>query len=328
MKKNCLLLSAASLILVISTVFCLRVMQYYSLCPVQSPSKLFLRYNNRGEIKGWIPVDDLPVSPDRNGVNGEVPFYVIKDGATDCSIVSVLMLLMKRDSLYIRRLVRNCTKSKYDVRFPGSDKTMTITDKELKSFQTRWDKTRPWYNRIINGNLPKALMLLRCAYYRLQAEKGIRCCRKSVHGGGFPYIDLILFSGVSSCYSMLAAGENNESFYGSSTIIKETFQNKEGEFETTVKSRPAILGDPLQTLGTIEDYLVILSSVRKVPRLFEFWKPCIIPNHTYYLLGITEEGKYVLGNSYNTLKPIILNKKCLTGYFKQIDFISLTAGIR
>ena len=154
---------------------------------LHSASELYPRYAGALSSPARLPADGAAADPGNILALQKLfdDFYVVKDGATDCSFVAALMLMLRRDPLYPFRIVRE-TPDGYAVHFPGLAATIAVTREDLRAHHENWKKTRQIYSRLWRGHIPDGLELLRAAYYNYQAQVGIRGHKGAVHGGGFP----------------------------------------------------------------------------------------------------------------------------------------------
>jgi hypothetical protein len=76
-------------------------------------------------------------------------------------------------------------------------------------------------------------------------------------------------------------------------------------------------------LGKLSDYFIILCSAKKIDKISNIFGNRIVPNHAYYFLGISEDGRYILGDSYNTTKPIYLNEDDFLKKFFAIHYVKV-----
>lgn len=294
---------------------------------IRSPNALFTRFGTSASYAGFIPLDSLPVvsAPNETEFSGlPQDFYVVKDGATDCSFVSAVMLLLRRDPHFLSRVIRKEANETYRVLYSLMDQPVSVTQKDLEEFQGFWKSTRNWYNRILSGHLPAILTVLRCAYYHFQADLGIRCCIGMVHSGGVPLHDLMILSGVVTGITVKASEEENTkrvNFRNCSSVIIETRWRNQKGFEAKVRDAGVHISNPIMLLNKPNEYLIILSSIYTIPW---YLKHKFVPNHAYYFLGQNGPDRYVLGDSYHTRRPISVSGTELGAYFRAMDVISLS----
>jgi hypothetical protein len=285
-----------------------------------SPSAIYERYATTRSTGAW------------QGTSASLPrlfddFYVAKDGATDCSFVAALMLLLRQDPAYPLRVVSESAEG-YTVRFPALRKPIEVSREDLRLHHNNWEKTRPAYNKVWRGHIPAGLEVLRTAYYNHQAEVGIRGRRGEVHNGGFPSQDLITLSGAKASFSLVAecpGSSTYEASFGSCPAqLFQTLLRRDGQSFSTVKIGRPQEGNPLRRLGNLESRLVIVTTKATVSG---WLGPRFVPFHTYYYLGATPDGDYVLGDPYQTRRPIIVTPTEFMRNFLAVDFVDVRSII-
>ena len=297
---------------------------------IHSPNTLFKRFGTTALYTGFIPSDTMPVFSTQKKMecfDSVQDFQIVKDGATDCSFVAAVMLLLRRDPLFLSRVIRKEADGTYNVMYSTMDQFVTVTRKDLTEFHESWKSTRTWYNTFFSGYLPVTLSILRCAYYRYQANTGIRCCQGTVHSGGVPLYDLMVLSGATNGITVQAfKKENTEkvNFKSCTSVIIETrVIKKQDYFEVNVRNMGVHVSNPIEMLDKPNEFLIVLSSVTKIPW---YLKHKFVPNHAYYFLGQDGPDRYVLGDSYNTCRPVRVSGQELGEYFRSMDFISLSGS--
>ena len=250
-------------------------------------------------------------------------FYVVKDGATDCSFVAVLMLMLQRDPAYASLILRE-TPEGYLVRFPALSGPLHVTRQDVRAHHDNWRRTREAYRWLWPGHVPPSLEILRAAYYDRQAEIGLRGRKSQVHEGGLPSQDLIILSGVRRSYSIQARcadGTHYDASFASCPAQHfQTSLRSNGRTFVTVETAAAQTGNPLEQLGALDDLLILLTTSARVPS----WRGArLVPYHAYYYLGKTAGGDYVLGNPYQTRRPTVITPDEFMEYFLAVDFVNL-----
>jgi hypothetical protein len=195
-------------------------------------------------------------------------FYVVKDGATDCSFVAVLMLMLQRDPSYALVNVRE-TSEGYFVRFPVLPSPIYVSKEDVQAHHVSWEQTRDMYSRFWPGHIPAGLEILRTAYYNRQAETGLRGRKGDVHGGGLPDQDLIVLSGARTSHSIIAQCPESSPYEASFASCParrfETALGNDGRsFRRVVTGQPQ-QGNPMDTLDLGDNQLVIVTSSVNVP---------------------------------------------------------------
>lgn len=250
-------------------------------------------------------------------------FYVVRDGATDCSFVAALMLMLHRDPSYGSRIVRE-TPDGYSVRFPALPRPVSVTREDLRQHQDNWDRTRDMYSRIWRGNIPLGLEVLRTAYYNYQAASGIRGRKGEVHDGGSPAQDLVILSGTRTSRALVARCPGSSHYEGSFAScpaqLLEARLTDNGRIFSTIEIGAPQSGNPLERLGNLDRRLVIVTTRANTA---SWWGPRLVPYHTYYYLGTTPDGSYVLGNPYQTRRPIVVTPAVFMREFLAVDYVDL-----
>jgi hypothetical protein len=250
-------------------------------------------------------------------------FYVVKDGATDCSFVAVLMLMLQRDPTYGLVNVRE-TADGYYVRFPVLPAPVLVSKADVQAHHAHWEESRETYSRFWPGHIPAGLEILRTAYYNRQAEIGLRGRKGDVHGGGSPAQDLIMLSGVRKSHSIIALCPGSspyEASFGSCPAQRfETTLGNDGKSFVSVETGSFQAGNPMDTIGLRDNQLVILTTSVNVP---SWLGTRLVPYHAYYLLGRSPDGSYVLGNPYQTRRPILVTPAEFMKHFLSVDFVNL-----
>ena len=124
----------------------------------------------------------------------------------------------------------------------------------------------------------------------------------------------------TNTHFIAALHENTGSSFADDEEISVDVNLKEGIIKNIVKDGPKEYGNPLAHLGDLSNYMIVLASARVVDNSFG---TNIIAGHAYYLKGTTSDGKYVLGNSYNTKNVVILDVAELLRKFSSIHYIEI-----
>ena len=297
---------------------------------LHSTSELGSRYAGPRSFRGSLPVDRMPVASGNMERLGGLfdGFYVVKDGATDCSFIAAFMLMLQRDPMYPSRILRE-TPDGFSVHFPAVPTPVMVTRGTLRAYQDNWTRTREGYRRLWGGHIPGGLHLLRCAYYVYQTQTGIRGGKGAVPYGGIPARDLIVLSGARVSYSLSARCADQAevaSFKSCPGVPSETrLLDDAVTFVSSVNGPSRRTYNPLEWVGDPDTHLIVVSSSTDVPW---YSGPSIVSNHAYYYLGKTPAGDYVLGNSYQTRRPLVVTPGQFQAYFRAIDFVDLHGGAR
>ncbi len=260
--------------------------------------------------------------------------YVIKGIGTDCSFVASFMLMVRHDPDYPFKIMTANSDGSYTIRFPGYGKSITISPEDMRKYHSYLDKQKSFKSSVVSAlkgsHTPAGIEILRCAYYRYQRETNQRPPGYAVYGGGWPIRDMLILSGAKKGGAIEAYGSyanispSARTFYNSiERRMEHHLQN--GIFKVLHAGEvPVELENPLLMLGKLSDYFIILCSAKKIGKISNFFSDRIIPNHAYYFLGINNDGRYILGDSYNTTKPIYINEDNFLKKFNAIHYVKIS----
>lgn len=277
-----------------------------------SPSALFLQLdeNPSTHAKGSIPADQIAVNPENKKKLASLfePLYVVKDPRTDCSFTAAFMLMVLRDPNYPYRILSEKPGAGYEVGFPGLNYGIKVTPAEIDDHFHAIEKNRSLMRRFSKGYSPAGIEIIRSAYYKYQRLAGLRREESLVYGGGWPDKDLIILSGVGKGLRIEAAkcegiiSNDDRSFEACDPVLIETRPGSRG-FKDRVLSTGLVFENVATKYLNPDEYFVIVASNKKRNGLFG---PRIVRNHAYYLLDINDDHSLILGNPYQTRRPVVI----------------------
>jgi hypothetical protein len=269
-----------------------------------------------------LPTDAIQVDKDnkRRLLNEFNNVFVKKGVLTDCSFTSAFMLMYEHDLDYPYKVLRKKPDGSYVVNFPGHNKEMLVTDSDIAKFDSYIKEKKTWKSYFKESHSVYGIDLLRNAYYEYRRKREESIGKYRVYGGGAPINDLLMLSGVGDGHVIKAVHEETGSSFSDDDEISIEVNLKNGVTTSILKDGPNEFGNPLDHLGDLSKYMIALSSAKIVDNSFG---SNIIASHAYYLKGITSDGMYVLGNSYNTKKIILLDEVELLKKFAAIHYIKI-----
>ncbi|MEW8506266.1 MAG: hypothetical protein AB2598_06140 [Candidatus Thiodiazotropha sp.] len=269
-----------------------------------------------------LPTDATAVDPkNREALLHEFDNVFVKKGVlTDCSFTSAFMLLYDHDVDYPYKVLRSNADGSYVVSFPGYGREMLVTPEAISKFNAYVQARETWKSYFKGGHTVPGIDILRNAYYDYRRKSDAAGDKYRVYGGGVPINDLLMLSGVARGYIIRTVREDTGFSFADDEEIGIEINISEGEKKYRVTDGPREFGNPLNLLGDLSNYMIALSSAKVVDNSFGTH---IIANHAYYLRGTTADGKYVLGNSYNTKKVILLDEMELLNKFAAVHYIEI-----
>jgi hypothetical protein len=269
-----------------------------------------------------LPTDTIEVGKDNKKIlSKEFDNVFVKKGVlTDCSFTSAFMLMYEHDPDYPFKVIKTSQDGSYVVKFPGHNEEIPVTETDIAKFNSYINEKKTWKSYFHDSHSVYGIDLLRNAYYgyRRKREGGIGKYR--VYGGGVPIDDLLMLSGIENGYVIKAVQEAVGSSFSDGNEIRLEVNLKNGVKTSILKDGPKEFGNPLDYLADLWKYMVAFSSAKIVDNSFG---SNIIASHAYYLKGMTSDGMYVLGNSYNTKNIILLDEVELLKKFAAIHYIQI-----
>lgn len=273
---------------------------------------------------------DLPSgSIDRNRVNDVFKdLYVDNVMGTDCTFIAAFMLMVQHDPEYPYKIMRALDGEGYLVRFPGYDSTEAVAPRDLEKFlaNSGGGKWR-WQSLYRRHHVPLGIEILRSAYYDAQRRIGERPPEYRVYGGGHPVSDLMVLSGIREGGVIRAettegADAGNTAVFLKNRAKKTTFTLKGGRTIGVFSEDAGESVNPLKSIAELRNYMIIACSAANFSinqRIFGK----TIPNHAYYLLGMTRNGEYIFGNPYQTKKTVVLSDNDILNEFNAVHYVKM-----
>jgi hypothetical protein len=269
-----------------------------------------------------LPTDAIAVDPgNKQSLLSEFDNVYVKKGvSTDCSFTSAFMLMYEHDADYPYKVLRHNSDRSYLVNFPGYKKEMLVSPDDIAKFNSYIKERGAWKSFLRDSHSVAGINILRNAYYRFRRNRVESNGKYQVYGGGIPINDLLMLSGVGTGHVIAALHENQGSSFAEEEEISYEVNLKDGVINNVIKEGPKEYGNPLATFDDLSNYMIVLASARVIDNSFG---TNIIAGHAYYLKGTTADGKYVLGNSYNTKNVVILDVDEFLEKFSSIHYIQI-----
>ena len=254
------------------------------------------------------------------------PLYIKKGPATDCSFISAFMLMLNHDPDYPFKILTKNEHS-YTIKYPGLDHIINVSDEEVNIFNQTIENRKSWQNFFSRGHNPAGIEILRSAYYKYQRETGQRDPEYQVYNGGIPIKDLMILSGIKQGKKIYAVPgfsnvHKNKISFANGLEQQLTIHLENGLFFLKKEGDSIELGNPFTALDEeLSAYLITASSVYSISFMDNLFGTNIISNHAYYFIGIDSTGNYILGDSYDTQKPVHISPQEFIEKFNTIEYV-------
>ena len=256
------------------------------------------------------------------------PLYVEEVPATDCSFTATFMLMYSHDPDYPFKIMLFKNGS-YLVKYPGLDYSITVSQDQIKKFNHVLENKKSLRYFFNKGHYPEGIKILRAAYYEYQRKTGQRTPEYSVYSGGIPIKDLMVLSGIKHGKKIYAVqGFNDipqEKISFANGLEQQLIIHLEnGLFSFKKDGDSSEIGNPFTELDDeLSSYLIAVSSIPSISFINNLSGTKIIANHAYYFLGTDEDGNYILGDSYNTRKPVHISPQEFLEKFNAIEYVKI-----